>query len=236
MRSPLQYLLLVSALVVGASLLAACEGEEEEQALSPTSQPTSASTETPGTPAATGDPQDFAEFAGSIGRAVADRDATFFAHRVKGRAYTCSEIDLGPDAWGIVAGMCQEVGQQVEVVEHGYWRSEGILARPLSMAEAIADYFASVLAAESDGYGSGAVQLYATGIARASELHGTYRTAILTAITPVGEAGKPTRTVRGVNFEYVDGRWVITGMLYADVLAEELLSAEAAPYDDWKKY
>jgi len=163
---------------------------------------------------------------------------SFFAQRVEGRTYTCTQSDIGVEAWGIEQGLCQEVGQQVDVVEFGYWRSEGVLSRPESMATAIEDYFASALPEESDDYGTGAVQLYAIGTTRSSEPSLTYRAAILTAITPVGEgaASKPVRTARGINFRYVDGRWVITGMLWADVLAEELLSAETAPYSDWTRY
>jgi len=231
MEFPLRYLLVISALAAGSLLLATCGGEEEEP-LPPTSTPT------PGTPTAAADPEDFAEFADLVARAVAAQDTSFFAQRVKGRTYTCTESDVGAEAWGIEQGLCQEVGQQVDVVEFGYWRSEGLLKRPDSMVTAIADYFVSALPGENDGYGTGAVQLYATGTARSSEPSLTYRSAILTAITPVGEgaASKPVRTARGVSFQYVDGRWAITGMLWADVLAEELLSAETAPYNDWTRY
>jgi len=256
MKFPLRYLLVISALMTGLFLVAACEGEEEEplsHTSTPGSTPTSAatpastppptttapaSTPTPGTSTAGADPQDFAEFSDLVARAVVEQDTAFFADRVKGRAYTCTQSDIGSEAWGIEQGLCQEVGQQVDVVEHGFWRSEGLLKRPESMVTAIADYFASALPAESDGYGTGAVQLYATGTTRSSEPSRTYNAAILTAVTPVGEgpAKKPVRTARGINFEYVEGRWVIVGMLWADVLAEELLSAETAPYDDWKGY
>jgi len=232
MKFPLRHLLVISVLMVGSLALAACGDEDEEEPLSPTSTPA------PATATVGADPQDFAEFADLVARAVAEQDTAFFADRVKGRAYSCTEADIGSEAWGIEQGVCQEVAQQVDVVEFGYWRSEGLLKRPDSMVTAIADYFASALPGENDGYGTGAVQLYATGTTRSSEPSLTYRAAILTAITPVGEgaASKPVRTARGVNFQYVDGRWAITGMLWADVLAEELLSAETAPYNDWTRY
>lgn len=256
MKFPLRHLLLISALAAGLLLVAACEDEGEEEDLSPTSQPTPAATPrltppstatltttptltpTPGTPTAGADPEDFAEFADLVGRAAAEQGTAFFADRVKGRAYTCTQSDIGSEAWGIEQGLCQEVGQQLDVVEHWYWHSEGLLRRPETMVGAIADYFASALPAKSDVYGSGAVQLYATGTTRSSEPGRAYNAAILTAITPRAQAptSEPVRTARGVNFEYVEGRWVIIGMLWADVLAEELLSAETAPYDDWKRY
>jgi len=231
-KFPLRYLLIISTLVLGSLLLAACGDKEEEEPLSPTSTPTVA------TPTVGADPEDFAEFAGVLSRGVEEQDTGFFADRVKGRAYTCTEADIGSEPWGIEQGLCQEVGQSVNVVEFGFWRSEGVLRRPEAMVEAIEDYFASALPGESDDYGTGAVRLYATGITRSSDPSLTYRAAILTAVTPVGEgaASKPVRTARGVNFQYVDGRWVIIGMLWADVLAEELLSAETAPYTDWTRY
>ena len=246
MQFPLRYLLISSILVSGSLLLAACGGDEEET-LPPTATPAPATsapqTPAPQTPAPAthtvgADPEDFAELADLVARAVEEQDTAFFADRVKGRAYTCTETDIGSEAWGIEQGLCQEVGQRVDVVEHGYWRSEGLLQRLDSMVTAIAGYFASALPGESDGYGTGAVQLYAIGTTPSPEPGRTYNAAILTGITPVGEgsASKPFRTARGVNFQYVDGRWVITGMLWADVLAEELLSAETAPYNDWTRY
>jgi len=259
MKFPLRYLLVVSAFVTGSLLLAACGGEEEEP-LSPTSTPgstttsvatprstppptatltaTPATTPTPGTSTAAADPQDFAEFSDLVARAVVEQDTAFFADRVKSRAYTCTQSDIGSEAWGIEQGLCQEVGQQVDVVEHWYWHSEGLLRRPETMVGAIEDYFASAVPGQGDAFGTGAVRLYAIGATRSPEPGRAYKAAILTAITPRAQAptSEPVRTARGVNFEYVEGRWVIVGMLWADVLAEELLSAETAPYDDWKRY
>jgi hypothetical protein len=230
MKFPLRYLLVISALVAGSLLLAACGGEEE---VPPSPTPTPA----PGTPAASIDPQDFAEFADLVARAVAVQDTSFFAERVKGRTYTCTEADVAGGESGVEQGLCQKVGQQVDVVEHWFWHSEGVLRRPETMATAIQDYFASAVLGESDDYGTGAVRLYAIGTTRSSDPSRRFKAAILTAITPVGEGAtrQPVRTARGINFEYVDGRWVIRGMLWANGAAdEELLSPETAPYDDWE--
>jgi len=231
MKFPFRYLLVISALTMGSLVLAACGGEEEEVSLSPTSTPA------PATATGGADPQDFAQFADLVARAVMEQDTAFFAGRVKGRTYTCTQSDIGAEAWGIEQGLCQEVGQQVDVVEFGYWRSEGVLSRPDSMATAIEGYFSSALPGEDDDHGIGAVRLYAIGTTRSSDPGRKFKAAILTAITPVGEgaASNPVRTARGINFEYVEGRWVIRGVLFADVLAEDLLSPETAPYDEWQK-
>jgi hypothetical protein len=105
------------------------------------------------------------------------------------------------------------------------------------MVTAIEDYFASALPGETDDYGTGAVRLYAIGTTRSSEPSRRFKAAILTAITPVGEgaASKPARTARGIDFQYVDGRWVIIGMLWVSVLPEEVLDPKTTPYDEWEK-
>jgi hypothetical protein len=201
---------------------------------------TPTSTAAPGTPAGATDPQDFAVFADDIARAVAEQDVEFFTSRVKGRTYTCAETDFTEEGLGraVAEGICQEVGQQVEVVLHAFWHSEGVSVWPEQTKTAIEDYFFSALPGEQDDYGTGAVQLYATGTTLAPGPTLTYEAAILTAITPRGggAASEPVRTARGIYFEYVEGRWVIRGMLFANVLAEELLSPETAPYDEWERY
>ncbi len=207
-------------------------------ALVPSVTPTS--TPALGTPAGATDPQDFAEFADDIARAAEEQDTAFFAARVKGRTYTCTESDFVMEGLGptIESGLCQEVGQQVEVTGHSYWRSEGLSVRPDRTVTAIEDYFSDALSGEGDDYGTGSVQLYAIGTTPAPGPTLTYEAAILTAITPRGEgpAREPVRTARGIHFEYVEGRWVIRGMLFADVLAEELLSPDTAPYDQWQRH
>ena len=213
MKFPLRHLLVISALTAGSLLLAACGGEEEETLPSPTPTPAPGTpapqTPAPATPTVRADPEDFAEFADLVVSAVAEQDMSFFAQRVEGRTYTCTQSDIGVEAWGIEQGLCQEVGQQVDVVEFGYWRSEGVLSRPESMATAIEDYFASALPEESDDYGTGAVQLYAIGTTRSSEPSLTYRAAILTAITPSAK-GQPA-SPSGRRAASTSGTWTAAG-------------------------
>jgi len=256
-----RYALVVAALIAASLLLAACGGEEEEEAAAPTTATAAATeevapTKTPiegeeealpptptpalGTPAGGLDPEDFAEFADLVARAVEEQDTAFFADRVEGKTYTCTEMDVPGEGWGIEQGICQEVGQEVEVVENRFWRSEGLLVRPEAIGEQMGKYFSNALPEEDDEYGAGAVRLYAIGTSRPSDAAParTYKVAILTAITPLGEdpASEPVRTVRGILFQHAEGRWVIRGMDFATVLAEELLSPETAPFADWQRY
>lgn len=258
-----RYVAVVAALMAGSLLLADCGGEEEEEAAAPTSATPAATeevapTKTPtdgeeeeepfppaprptpalGTPTGGADPEDFAKFAVDIARAVEEQDTAFFAARVKGRTYTCAESDFTEEGLGrtVAQGICEEVGQQVQVVGHSYWHSEGLSVRPEATVTAIEDYFTSALPGEEDDYGPGAVRLYAIGTTPSPDPARTYEAAILTAIIPLGEARDPARTVRGIHFEYADGRWVIRSMRFANVLAEELLSPDTAPYDGWERY
>jgi hypothetical protein len=199
---------------------------------------TSTSTPAPGVPAEGLDPGGFAEFADDIARAVEVQDTAFFAGRVQGTTHTCSEADFVPEGLGpmVESGICQEVGQQVEVVPFSYWHSEGLSRRPEALVTVMEDYFSNALLGEEDEYGTGAVQLYAIGETSSPDPALVYEAAILTAITPDGPANEPVRTVRSLDFEYADGRWVIRSIRIANVLAEELLSPETAPYDDWERY
>jgi hypothetical protein len=128
-------------------------------ALVPSVTPTP--TAAPETPAAGADPGDFGEFADLVAQAAEVQDTAFFAGRVEGRSYTCSEADFAQEGLGPASepGLCQEMGQQVEVVEHWYWRSEGLLMRPSTLVTAIEDYFSKALPEEEDDYGPGAVRL-----------------------------------------------------------------------------
>ena len=195
-------------------------------------------TAAPETPAASADSEDFMEFADVVAQAVEVQDMAFFAGRVKGRSYTCSEADFAQEGLGPASepGLCQEMGQQAEVVEHWYWPSEGLLMRPTSLVTAIEDYFSKALPEEDDDYGPGAVRLYAIGKTRSTDPERTYKAAILTAITPDGPASEPVRTVRGILLQYVESRWVIRGMEFATVGAEGFLSPETAPFDEWERY
>ena len=122
------------------------------------------------------------------------------------------------------------------MVEHWFWHSEGQTVRPEALEEQMDKYFSNALPGEDDDYGSGAVQLYATGETRSPDPERSYEAAILTAITPDGPASEPVRTVRSVLLKYVESRWVIRGMEFATVGAEELLNPETAPFDEWERY
>ncbi len=225
-------------------LLAIACGDEEEVSLAtstPLPQDAARAENTPTvspaaspitTAASEADPLDFREFGSLVARAAAERDTAFFNDRVEGEPYTCTESDVdGLDLPIAEPGLCQEVGQQLDLVCVGFYRSEFSCGHAERLVTRIEEYFAEVLPAEEDEFGTGDIRLYAIALTREPE---PLNTAILTAITsPFGERA---RTVRGIDFEYVEGRWVIRSMLVANVLAGELLIPETPHYSDWAPY
>jgi hypothetical protein len=199
-------------------------------------------TPTPEAPEGEADSPDFREFAGLVARAAQEHNTAFFADRVKGEIYTCTESDVsGEGLGGAGPDLCKESGQQLDLVLLGYWLSEGVYTRPDAIVRDIENYFANALPGEKDQYGTGDVRIYAIGARPAREFGRTLRVAILTSITSrIGaQAGEPVRTVRRIDFQYVEGRWLIRGMLVADGMADGLLSPDhpfAPPYTEWERY
>ncbi|NIN66887.1 MAG: hypothetical protein GTO63_19775 [Anaerolineae bacterium] len=243
------WLLLITAILLSTTLLAGCQAvaepppEPTPTSMPPTSTPASTATPVPPTPTPEAleeaDPADFREFAGLVARATEEHDTAFFADRVKGATYTCTELDVsGEGLGGAGPGLCEEAGQQMDLVLLGYWLSEGLYTRPDAIVTEIDNYFGNALPGEKDDYGTGDVRIYAIAARPWPESGVTFRVAFLTAITPgiEGPAAEPSRTVRGIDFEYVEGHWVIRGMLVADGLAEGLLGPETAPYTEWERY
>ncbi len=186
------------------------------------------------------DPEDFAEFAEQIGRAAEREEVAFFGSRVLGTTYTCTEEQVeastGPGA--SPNAICTEVGIQYERMPITNYGAAGAVAAPEDVIRNIQEFFAGVLFGETDEYGPGQVRLYATAIPdRAGEEELDRHTAIITAIHDI--TGVPGRVARGLDFEYVDGRWQIRALTNASFpIAIDLLSATSATvfYRDWTKY
>lgn len=186
------------------------------------------------------DPEDFAEFAKQIAREAERGDVAFFGSRVRGTTYTCTEEQVeastGPDA--PPNPICTEVGLQYERMLITNYGGPGAAAEPEDVIRNIQEFFGGVLVGAPDEYGPPQVRLYATAIPdRAGEEELNRYTAIITAIHDI--TGVPGRVVRGLDFEYVDGRWKILALTNGSYpIATELLSAHSAVvfYRDWTKY
>ena len=181
------------------------------------------------------DPEDFAEFAKQIAREAEREDVAFFGSRVRASTYTCTAEQV---ANAPPNPICTEVGVQYERVLITNYGGPGAFALQEDAVSNIQAFFGGVLIGETDEYGPAQVRLYATAIPdRAGEEELDRHTAIITAIHSI--SGVPGRVVRGLDFEYVDGRWQIRALTNASYpIADELLSAGSAVtfYRDWTKY
>lgn len=186
------------------------------------------------------DPEDFATFADQIARAAEQGDTAFFTERVLGETHICTEEEVagstGPDA--PPEPICLEVGFEFEsVVITGYPVTDNIRT-PEVLARDIERLFGGALLDEEDQYGPGAVRLYATAIpSRSPDPGASLQTAIITAIHDF--SGLPRRAARGLNFEYIDGHWMIRSEMSAGFqLAVEMLEPSIAVlvYEEWTAY
>ncbi len=186
------------------------------------------------------DPEDFAEFAKEIAREAEREDVAFFGNRVLGTTYTCTEEQVeastGPGA--SPNAICTEVGIQYDRMLITNYGAAGAVAAPEDVIRNIQEFFGDVLFGETDEYGPAQVRLYATAIPdRAGEEDLDRHTAIITAIHDI--TGVPGRVARGLDFEYVDGRWQIRALTNASFpIAIDLLAqnSAAAFYRDWTRY
>ena len=187
-----------------------------------------------------GDPEDFAKFADEIAGAAEGGDIAFFADRVEGKPYVCTEEDVeastGPEA--PPEPICLEAGYEFEAVPISNYGTRGTITTPEVLARDVQRFFEDALGDMDDRYGPGAVRLYATAIpSRPGAPEVGVRSAILTALQDY--QGQPARYVRALDFEYVDGRWVITGETIAGFpVAVDLLEPSSAGllYAEWTKY
>lgn len=206
--------LLLGAVSLAATLLVACGGGDE--------------------------PKDFAQFADQIAAAAREGDVDFFLERIEGTPYTCSATEVaqsrGPDA--PERPICLRTGFTFNSVYIQNYPGATQTTTPDVLADDLRAYFKDAVKSASDEYGPGAVRLYATGACIQPPCSGRQvRSAILTAIHE--QVFGEQRTVRGLDFEYVDGRWVLTGASAASfpTAAEYLNASTAAPlYNDWTRY
>lgn len=187
-----------------------------------------------------GEPTEFAKFADRIARAVEERDVAFFTQRVRGQPHTCTreevEANQGPNP--PPRPLCLEVGFQFEQVYISTYAAQGSFTSKESLIADLDSFFQQALANEEDQYGPGAVRLYATAVPEeAGGPSPSRHTALLTAILEVN--GQRGRHVRGIDFTYKDGRWIIPGETVAGFpVAVELLEPSSADliYEGWRRY
>ena len=186
------------------------------------------------------DPEDFATFAEQIASAAEEGNIVFFGSRVLGDHRTCTEADVeaarGPNA--PPEPVCTEVGLEYDAIVINNYGAAGATITANALIRDIQKFFEDALPRAADKYGPGGVRLYATAVPEGSEEQGNVlHTAILTGI--YNFIGLEGRYLRGLDFEYVDGRWRIRSETAASFpTAVDLLEPISAVslYDDWARY
>lgn len=178
-----------------------------------------------------GDPESFDEFAEKIARAAEDGDTSFFVDRVQGDVLVCTE-ELAAQR------RCSEIGAEFQQVLITHFGVSDTVAPVEELTTDIESFFRLAQPDREDSLGSGAVRLHSMATRQPYEgWDDIYQTAFLTAILDTSSADG--RYVRGIDFEYVDGRWLIRSLTTANpAVAFELLqkSSAEAMYSDWRAY
>lgn len=232
----------VAFLVLLAAIAVACADDDTDGDVTPTAPAATATApgETPTQPPATstpadtdgGDEESFRAFLPELDAAVQRGDVSFFENRLNTMHIVCSEEDV---AGGIGAPACDFVGQEYDGVSVGRWRSEGGVVPADAVLAQLGEIFGDAMPAESDEFGDSTPRIYAYDIT------GDRFTAIMTAIVPRPEsfAGSgPLRMSVGLDWVFVDGEWQLDFVLYAYVLAEELLTGDNPDliYPNWQRF
>jgi hypothetical protein len=205
----------------------ACAGDDSEAppgATATAAQPA-------GQPGANG----FRDFAQDLDAAVRAGDVAFITGRLKTEPVTCEEDDVPPPH--LDSPRCSYVGETFEGFVLAHWRSEGGLVPATQIEEQLRDRFVGVaLANERDGFTDGRPQVYA--ITAADERYAALLTAMIER--PSNFAGEgPLRVAIDTQWEYERGRWVMTWMMNAYVLAEEFLRPDdvvRSYYPLWERF
>jgi len=235
-RRPVAALTLILGIALAVAF-ASCSGGSSPAPATPTFAPASTPIviggETPtAAPESPGD-DGFRSFARALDGAVRSEDIDFISPRLRTTPVDCS----GADANQAGGPVCDYPGQRYDGMSAGVWRSEGGIVPASDVIDQIASVMHNALPKERDTFGDGAAQVYALNVEP-----GTYVAILAALITrPANFAGSgPLRVAIGTSWDYGDGRWEMTGVLYAYVLAEDLLQPKSAapesPYAHWERF
>lgn len=235
----------LGVLVAAGMLLAAACGDDDEGKNTATPTPPASETATgspatlspaPGTITPTpeaGSREGFVEMLRTFNREMSRGALDPIIARLRWQEYTCKASDIEP---GLGQPECKTAGEVIKAVEVGNWRSEGGLRKVESVVARIQELQAQVETGRTDRWGTGAPAVYA--------LDGEEHKAVVTAITKcLPQFQCPDGTMRialVLTFEFAEGRWGVTKVLYALVLAEEFLEpsdeAKQIQVPNWERF
>jgi hypothetical protein len=217
----------LTALAIATIVLAAAcgDGGDEEEGPSPTPDGGTAA-ELPGN-------DGFRRFVPVLQEALDRGDVSFLADRMKTIDVVCRVEDVPTQLGG---PQCDFEGQAYAGFKTGTWRSEGGVGPASNTISQLEKLFTTVQPSASDQFGDGAVRVYALNQEEEQQ------DAIIAAMIerPANFAGSgPLRVALGTTWSFEEGRWMLTFILSAYVLAEDLLIPSEAGrpyYPNWERY
>jgi hypothetical protein len=153
--------------------------------------------------------------------------------RLRTEEYTCKTSDIEP---GLGQPECKTAGEVIQSVLVGNWRSEGGLRKVETVVAQIQALQGEIDAGKSDRWGDGFPTVYAFDAVE----HKAAVTMVTKCLPQFQCPDGSMRVALVLTFEFGDGRWGVTNLLNAYVLAEEFLepSAEAKQIQmpNWERF
>jgi hypothetical protein len=246
--------LAIGLLIAGLStfLLAACGDDDDEPDTTPPpgttetpanpstptpapSEPTKPPTSNPGTltpTPGTNTPAGFKAALDQFNKDLAAGKLDPFIARFKIVDYICKASDLEP---GLGQPECTTAGEVIRGFQTGNWRSEGGLRKVENVVKNLQEPQADFDTSKSDEFGPGTLRVYAYD----STAHVAVVTVISECLPQFQCESGVQRLVWVPTFEFENGTWKISRLLYAYVLGEEFLenAPETQGYlPNWEKF
>ncbi len=236
----------LGVLVAFATLSAVACGDDDDEGTStatPAIPVTETATRTPGTPTAlpgtptptpeAGSRDGFTAMLGTFDQELSRGAIDPIIARLRTEEFTCKASDLEP---GLGQPECKTAGEVIKAVQVGNWRSEGGLRKVETVVAQIQALQKEIDTAKSDKWGDGFPTVYAF-----DAVEHKAAVTMMTKCLPQFQCPDGTMRVALVlTFEFKDGRWGVTNLLNAYVLAEEFLepSAEAKQVQmpNWERF
>lgn len=140
--------------------------------------------------------------------------------RLKVSDYTCAAADLN-GAPGRPS--CASAGQVVRVVSTSQWRSESGLHTVEDIVTNLQSYQVGFVPTQQDKFGPGTFRVYAFD----ATTHRAVLTVTARCLRDYPCTGGFMRLVWAPTFEYIDGSWKISELMYAFILGSEFLDRSA---------
>jgi hypothetical protein len=236
----------LGVLVAFATIFAAACGDDDDEGVS-TATPTIPVTETatgtpetptppPGTPTPTpeaGSRDGFIAMLGTFDQELSRGAIDPIIARLRWEEYTCKASDLEP---GLGQPECKTAGEVIRAIAVGDWRSEGGLRKVETVVAQIQALQAQIDATSSDTWGDGTPAVYAFDAVE----HKAAVTMMTKCLPQFQCPDGKMRVALVLTFEFEDGRWGVTQLLNAYVLAEEFLepTEEAKQFQmpNWERF